>query len=415
MRETAWVMMLAALASGCQPKDTNKNWNPETEYPAWAFDAPFYYRPVEDLPVIETLGNGIDVYYSPTPYFFIRHPGGAQTRGAPRLAIWTTNDQTRQWHRKGYYGLEQSHFCFKADGDGPQWIRFVGPAQGVSDVPPGSPHRIYVVDTRAPAVEVTVEKYVEGGSAPGWYPLGASPPASLGQKKVPRVSEKADIGESIRLRWKVSDPNLVPDSISWVVCSATFPYNASWKQAPEAITSEGIKRIVIPAEAAVVGSIKFRVRAVDKAGNVGIGITRTLSIKGFFPSSSSLPSGKLALVKGTGAADPQPGWPKAGELLRGGAGRTLGWLPRGIRAGRTVELDFSDDNGRTWRVLAAGKVNGKAVEWTVPAVNSKQCRLRIIVLGKAGERIQLARTARFTVSTVAATIPQQPRKLKTGQ
>ena len=130
MRKIALIVILASLSAGCYQKDANPNWNPEAEYPAWAYDAPFYYRPTEELPVAQTLGGAIDVYYSPSEYFFIRHPGGAQTRGAPRVALWTTNEETRQWRRKGYYGLEQSHFCFKADDDGWHWIRFVGPAQG---------------------------------------------------------------------------------------------------------------------------------------------------------------------------------------------------------------------------------------------------------------------------------------------
>ena len=413
MRKMAFMIVLAALACGCQPTDANKNWNPEAEYRPWTYDAPFYYRPVEDLAVVETLGNGIDVYYSPSEYFFIRHPGGAQVRGAPRVAIWTTNKETRQWRLKGYYGLEQSHFCFKADEDGPQWIRFVGPAQGVSDVPPGSPHRVYVVDTQAPAVEVVIEKYVKEGSAPGWYRLGAKPHVKLGMKKAPRVSRKVDVGDSIRLRWKVADANLAADSVNLVICSGNFPYNSAWNLAPETIAPEGIELFDIPPEALQAGTIKFRVQATDKAGNVGIGMTRTLSIDG-----ATAPSGAVAMLKAPVNTDPQPGWPKAGELLRGGADRTLTWLPPAARSGQAVELEFSDNNGKTWRGLTAGKLEKsreKALKWTVPAVNSKHCRLRLVALGSAGKRIQLAQTARFTVSTVAAAVPEPPRELEAGE
>lgn len=181
-------------AYGCELKDTNVEWNPQHDLPAWAADAPGYYRPTNDLPVKEKIGpTQIPVYYSPQNYFFVRYPGEHEVNGTPHMAVWSSREEGRDWARYGYFGVEQTHFLYEAKEDGVYWIRFVGPGQGVTDIPNGLPHRVYVVDTVLPNVTVWVDK----GSA--------------------------CVGDKIRVTWEATDANLEPCSINMGVAFAKFP------------------------------------------------------------------------------------------------------------------------------------------------------------------------------------------------
>jgi hypothetical protein len=75
-------------------------------------------------------------------------------------------------------------------------------------------------------------------------------------------------------------------------------------------------------------------------------------------------------------------------------------------------MEFTSDEGRTWQTVADGIEAGRPVRWTVPRVNSRTCRLRIIGvrmreidrpdggLKEIEDYVMLARTRRFEVDTV---------------
>jgi len=383
-RLTLWsAIAVAVWAVGCTQSDKNPDWNPRAEYPPWAYDAPFYYRPTEDLKALETVADNIGVYYTRNEYFFVRHPTGYQVPGVPRVAVWYSRTQGRHWRRWGYFGVEQSHFLCKAEADGRHWIRFVGPDQGICEVPPGQPHRIYVVDTKPPKTALTV-----------------TPPAfEDGQKQVPHVYQ---VGERVVLQWTVTDANLASGTVKLGTCFAKFPHNLVWRRFPQALPATGKMNVDIPPEAVLDGGLRFRIEATDKAGNTSAAFTPILRVRGAIAALSA--SARLPVAPGETEA--KPGWPMPGSFIRGRTSRVLKWMPQAAARYKALKLQFSPNDGRSWRTVASGFRPGQSVKWTVPNVTSKNCRLRIVATVPAdkpdGEPrvFMLASSQRFTVDTV---------------
>jgi len=395
MRWTMWLAFALALLAGCQQADENPNWNPTADLPPWAYDAPFYYRPVQDLPVKECIDGEIAVYYTKDDYFFIRHPSGYQLNGVPRMAVWFSQDEGQHWERAGYFGVEQTHFLFRADHEGWYWIRFVGPGQAAAEVPPGRPQRIYVVDTSPPAVEISVDP----------------PPVEVRREngrevEVPHIYQ---IGETITLSWGVGDANLDKDSIQLGVAYAKFPHNVVWSRWPEKLPEYGSIEVQIPEDAQVDAGLRFRIEATDKAGNVGMGMTPILQIagqEGVVPRQELLDPQVPPLVRQSGGRPPaRPGWPRDGALLRGGTSRILAWMPKDAPKYESLDLEFSSNGGLVWRTVASSVKPDDSVTWTVPQVFSKRCRLRWVGIDRDGQRTTLATTGLFTVDTVTSTAP----------
>ncbi len=405
MRKATWLALTAAMLAGCTLQDENPDWAPKQDLPGWTYDAPFYYRPTEELKVSEIVGDGIPVYYSRLKGVFIRHPGGYQVGASPRICVMSSVDEGENWCKEGYYGVEQSHFLMQAENDGRYWIRFVGPGQGVTKVPPGMPHRIYVVDTTPPNVMIDI-------SPEPWKDK---------EKTEPYVYKP---GEEVTIYWSVRDANLAADTIKLQTCFARFPNNLVWSEFPTAMPAQGERKITIPDEAVQDGGLRFRVEATDKAGNVGFGITPILQIEGAASVEEQQAVRQAAdfeLIQQTGGTPGKKlGWPMRSELIRGGAKRTLGWMPDAAAEYDLVKVQFSPNNGQTWRTVAESRLadrkdKGTIVEWMVPTVTSKDCRLRIVgvVAGERGEEhIMLATTQRFTVDTVDPDTIIGPEKIK---
>ena len=388
MRWTRWFILVGIVLSGCTQVDENPNWNPQADLPDWTYDAPVYYRPSEDLPVAETIGEGIAVYHTRQEYFFIRHPDGYQVNGVPRMAAWFSIDGGKTWSKSGYFGVEQTHFLFRAKEDGAYWIRFVGPGQGSADTPAEAPHRVYLVDRSPPAVVV-----------------GISPtPWEDQQKTIPHIYRA---GETVNVSWGVSDKNLAPGTIKLTTLFVRFPQNLIWGRFPEALPDAGSEPIQIPPEAARNGGMKFRVEAADKAGNVAVAFSETLQVVAG-PPPESQPSVRPAGQFETGrlpSPEDKPGWPQPAAFLWGASSQSLGWIPKEAGDRENVELQFSHDDGQSWQTVAKDVKPGKPVKWTVPSVSSRNCRLRIAsILPGIGDKekpaaIMIVMSQRFTVET----------------
>jgi len=399
MAKALWIALSAVLLVGCMQADENPDWAPAQDLPGWAYDAPFYYRPSEELKPQETIGHGIPVYYSRSEYFFVRHPGGYQVSGDPRVCVWSSADSGEQWSKSGYFGVEQTHFLFRAEQDGPHWLRFVGPAQGVTEVPPGQPHRIYVVDRAPPKITLTV-----------------TPAPWKKDEHGRKVRHIYKTGETVLLEWYVADENLKEGTVKLGTCFAEFPHNLVWSRFPKALPPHGRMEVDIPPEAAADGGLRFRMEATDKADNVGMALTETMHVvagdaAGRQPSVR--PADAFVVTAGAEERykDPRPGWPQVGGLLRGGTARVLAWMPEAARDYDVLEFQFSADNGLSWRTLDSGASFGTKIKWTVPSVTSKRCRIRIVGVGKGGERIMLALSQPFTVDTVTPDIILGPRTI----
>ena len=395
MRQAFWIIILAAVvAAGCREKDENPHWNPRLDYPEWTYDAPLYYRPSQELPS-EPLPSGVEVFYSNKLYFFIKHPGGYQVRGEPRVAVWGSGDQGAHWERAGFFGVEQTHFLFKADHDGRYWIRFVGPGQEIVKIPPGSPHRIYVVDRSPPKVAVDVIM-----------------PTAQDSLATTAPSTQAAAKQTVSVSWSVQDEYLDPASLKMEMCFGKLPQGLVWGDIPRNLPPKGTVQVELPAEAQNAEGLRFRLEASDKAGNVGLAVTEPLAMRG-------RPASQPSIRDGEATAEGEPnlnGWPRAGELLRGGASAFLTWMPPGAGEYELLELQFSADDGRNWRTLVSGIRPGSSVKWIVPAICSKTARLRIVGLQMEKPngnlvRIMLATSGPFVVDTLIPDTVLGPEKL----
>ncbi|MCJ7543863.1 MAG: hypothetical protein MUP47_04740 [Phycisphaerae bacterium] len=406
MRAIGWIIAVLVLLAGCTQVDENPKFNPQAELPSWAYDAPFYYQPPQDLPALETVGEGVGVYYTRDESFFVRHPGGCQLNGVPRVGVYYSLDMGQTWTKAGYFGVEQTHFNFLAKEEGRYWVRFVGPGQGVADCPPGAPHRVYVVDRKSPAIVLSV----------------LPSPWEDERRGVPRLYE---VGQNVRLSWGVSDTHLDPSSIRMGICFAAFPHNVVWSSLPEALAEADSITVELPPEAARHGGIRFRLEARDKCGNIGLAMTEVLQVGAGEGKPSTAPSSQpsvtlelppaAATQPASGPAEPlkaaeeRPGWPKVTERLQGGSPQELRWLPEGAGNYTKLELQFSSNDGLMWQTVATGLKPGQAVAWTVPHVTSKSCRLRIVGVAQPtdGDKVEvtLAMTQQFVVNSGVTTAP----------
>jgi hypothetical protein len=226
-----------------------------------------------------------------------------------------------------------------------------------------------------------------------------------GRAKDPKAPPLA-AGEPVTLAWGVSDAHLVPDSIELIATGAAFPDNVPLVRLNSTLGDGGSLTVTIPARAARTGGVRFQMRAVDKAGNVGLTATEAL------PTAREAPATQPAAVTAsewlavpTGMVP--TGWPMAGAFLRGGKVQTLRWIPEQAGEYRQVDLQFSANDGRdlTWTTVATGLKIGQDTRWMTPPANSKSCRLRVIGLLPDGQTdngepyVVLAVSPRFTVDT----------------
>ena len=93
------------------------------------------------------------------------------------------------------------------------------------------------------------------------------------------------------------------------------------------------------------------------------------------------------------------GWPLPGAMLRGRARLTVDWMPPEAANLEAIEMQFTGDNARSWDTVASNLPPLRSFKWTVPPLNSKNCRIRLIGTNPAGQRVQVAMSQRFTVQT----------------
>jgi len=380
----------AAIIGGCQQVDENPHWNPAVEYPAWTYDAPFYYRPSAEQKPVETVGKGIDVYYCRNDHFFARHPGGSQLTGDPRVAVWFSTDEGENWETAGHFGVEQTHFLFQAKEDARHWVRFVGPGQEkVAKGPVPLPHRIYVVDRKAPEIAIAVR--------PSQW--------EDDEKKVPHIYK---VGDEVTIGWAVRDTNLKLDSIKLESCIGKVPFQLEWSRFRGALQPVGRRVINVPADAGRTGSIRFRIEAEDKAGNVSAVISMPLHVKRTEKSSGQQPTARPAgdFTDEAPFKPKRPGWPDAGSLIRCCEKRKLDWLPESAADYNNIVLQITTNNKLTWTTVAKDITPGTPVIWTAPEQSSRFCRVRLMATDSDGQMILLAQSGMFRLSS-----PRKPTKI----
>lgn len=395
IRKTAWLCIAVALIAGCKQVDENPHWNPRSDYPAWAYDSPVYFRPSAEAKPVETVGKGIDVFYSRGDHFFVRHPGGSQLTGAARVAVWFSTDEGKNWETAGYFGVEQTHFLFQAEQDARHWVRFVGPGQEkTAKGPVPLPHRIYVVDRKAPEIAIAVRPS----------------PWDDEEKKVRHIYK---VGDDVSIGWAVRDINLKPNSIQLESCIGKVPFQLAWGRFRGALPPTGRRVVKIPPDAAQEGSIRFRIEAEDKAGNVAAVMTTGLTVK-----RSGKPTSQPAVrPAGDFTADAphkprRPGWPEAGSLIRCGTKQTLEWMPEVAKDYKNIVLQLTLNDKLAWKTVAKGLKPGTPANWDVPEAASRFCRLRLVAIDADGQMILLAQSGMFRISKAQVPTKIGPKKVK---
>ena len=287
MRSACSAWMVAAVVVwgvGCncckdKPRDDKQvhGYDPAVQYPAWAYDAPFYYKPPKDHgDVGETVapsGPG-----EPTHYFirsrtlYIPHPRNTATTQpagdlpemgprttpqdlAPRVGVYWTDSHGQEWVRAGHFGLGQTHFAFPAENDGVYGFRLTGPRLSSATCSPATcspprPDVVYHVDTVPPEITVCIEP-----NLPAYRP-----------------------NQSVQVHWVSQDENLAESPVSISACRRVGKDGQrEWREAVRDQPGSGSTSFVVPADAEA-RSFKIRVDARDRAGNLGVTFTPVLLV-----------------------------------------------------------------------------------------------------------------------------------------
>ncbi len=233
-------VLISGLLLGC-PDEKRKKFK-DTANPEWAYDMPFYYKPVDGpKPLKDFVEPAPDIYVN-KKLIQIPRPLIGDDRKGPRIAIWMTDDNGVHWEKIGYFGLQQHYFPYRVDEDGIYGIRFIGPGIPPAECKPPKPHMNYYVDTTPPEISVFISPDQE------FYTPG----------------------QMITIDWSAIDENIKPESAKISVCLDSESANLRWDALGKVHYCIGSTQLVIPDEA-IDKTLTIRVTAEDKAGNLGYG------------------------------------------------------------------------------------------------------------------------------------------------
>lgn len=230
--------------------DVDAPFDPPNTYPEWAYDSTNYVRAVDEL-TPEPKVNASDPlhYFTNQKIVMVRQPDGYTPEEIPRVAIWWTNNNGFHWNKGGYFGRQQTFFPFEVEEDGDYGLRFVGPGQEPALHSLPHPERVYHVDTVLPEVVVTVDPEKT------WY----------------------NVGESVAVSWRASDYHLIENPVRVGVLYDFTKRGDNAVELQRDLPDQGTLTYTIPGDA-LDHEIRFRVDALDRAGNLGIAISYALQV-----------------------------------------------------------------------------------------------------------------------------------------
>ncbi len=230
--------------------DRDAEFDPPNLYPEWAYDSEHYMRPAEDLqPEPRVKRDDPLHYFTNDRVVMIRQPSGYTPENTPRIAVWWTDNNGFHWQKAGFFGRQQTHFPFEAEDDGDYGIRFVGPGQPAAEQVSAYPERVYHIDTIPPEVEVWIEP------EQSWY----------------------HVGQTVTIAWRAEDYHLTEYPVH---IGMLMDFSAERRELIELqrdLADEGSITYKITSDA-LDHEIRFRVNAVDRAGNLGIAVSYPLQI-----------------------------------------------------------------------------------------------------------------------------------------
>jgi len=224
--------------------------DPPNTYQEWAYDAPSYVKPPQELTPEPKVKSGDPLhYFTKEKVVMIRRPEGYTPEEMPRVAIWWTDNNGFHWNKAGYFGREQSFFPFEVEDDGDYGIRFVGPGQEPALHSLPLPERVYHVDTTLPEVTVAIEPEQT------WY----------------------HVGDKVTISWKAADYHLneYPVRVGMLTDFTGDDQQAVELQrdlADEDSVTYTLRKDTLDHE------IRFRVDALDRAANLGTAISFALQV-----------------------------------------------------------------------------------------------------------------------------------------
>ena len=246
----AALLLSATMWAGCSNHKGPAPFEPAQQYPGWAYDAPFYYRPAGELQPQPRLRPDDPLHYFVNRQtVLIKRPGGHDPRKAPRIAVYYTDNAGYLWQKAGYFGIEQMHFALPVDSDGEYGIRFLGPGQPEAKTIPARPERVYHVDTTPPVVALYIEP------AQQWY----------------------EVNQVITLHWSASDYHLIDRPVQLSTCFDYDPRRPIWATIKKRLGATGSLEVLIPPHSAGTG-MQFLAEAYDKAGNRGIAVSAIVQV-----------------------------------------------------------------------------------------------------------------------------------------
>lgn len=257
------VCLYLCLGAGCgkfpspfSVKDRSPRSHPDTPfdppntYPEWAYDAPQYVRPPHELKPEPKVNSSDPLhYFTNQKVVMVRRPEGFQPEDIPRVAVWWTDNNGFHWNKAGYFGRQQTFFAFEVEEDGDYGIRFVGPGQDPALHSLPYPERVYHVDTVLPDVDVHVEPEKT------WY----------------------HVGETVTISWRAADYHLVEFPVRIGLLYDFTAQNDPSVEIQRDLPDEGVISFTLPPEA-LDHEVRFRVDAIDRAGNLGIAISFALQV-----------------------------------------------------------------------------------------------------------------------------------------
>ena len=239
--------------------DQDAPFNPTNDYPAWAYDAPSYMKPVEELSPAASVREGDPLHYFTNQKLVqVRAPADYAAEDIPRVAVWWTDNNGFHWQKAGYFGRAQSFFPFEVEEDGDYGIRFVGPGQAPANETPAVPERVYHVDTTLPEGEVTID---------------------------PDQSQY-EAGQKITISWRAADYHLIEAPVSIKMMTDFSAAEPRIVELQRGLADAGSITYEISPDAAD-HQVRFRVEACDRANNLGLGISPALQVVAPKPAGSS--------------------------------------------------------------------------------------------------------------------------------
>jgi hypothetical protein len=135
---------------------------------------------------------------------------------------------------------------------------------------------------------------------------------------------------------------------------------------------------------------RIRVRAVDAAGNVGLGDSGNFTIQDNTPPTVNLIQ------------------PSAGQTISPGTTFTIQWNSSDNVGVTSQDIQFSSNGGQTYSTIASGLSGSQQqFNWSVPIINTTQARIRVIARDAVGNQGQ-GETGNFTIrDTIPPTVTVQ--------